>query len=69
MTSKKNYVAIAKEIAELLADLDGSNAGIAAIGQLASRLACTSRPTILPLTDAGFFELVGSTPHERDHHS
>jgi hypothetical protein len=40
MTSKKHYVAIAGEIAELRKDLDGSNAGIAAIVQLASRLAC-----------------------------
>jgi hypothetical protein len=40
MTSKKHYVAIAREIAELLKDLEGSNAAINAIALLASRLAC-----------------------------
>jgi hypothetical protein len=40
MTSKKHYVAIAREIAELLKDLDGSNAAINAVALLASRLAC-----------------------------
>jgi hypothetical protein len=39
MTSKKHYVAVAREIAELLKDLDGSNAAINAIALLASRLA------------------------------
>jgi hypothetical protein len=40
MTSKKHYVAIAREIAELLKDLEGSNAAINAVVLLASRLAC-----------------------------
>jgi hypothetical protein len=40
MTSKKHYVAIAREIAELLKDMEGSNAAIHAIGLLAARLAC-----------------------------
>jgi hypothetical protein len=39
MTSKKHYVAIAREIAELLKDLEGSNAAINAVALLASRLA------------------------------
>jgi hypothetical protein len=40
MTSKKHYIAIAREIAELLKDLEDSNAAINAIALLASRLAC-----------------------------
>jgi len=40
MTSKKHYVAIAREIAELLKDLEGSNAAINAVALLAGRLAC-----------------------------
>jgi hypothetical protein len=40
MTSKKHYVAIAREIAELLKDLEGSNAAIHAVALLASRVAC-----------------------------
>jgi hypothetical protein len=40
MTSKKHYVAIAWEFAELLKDLDGSNAAINAVVRLADRLAC-----------------------------
>ena len=40
MTSKKHYIAIAREIAELLKDLEGSNAAINAVALLASRLAC-----------------------------
>jgi hypothetical protein len=40
VTSKKHYIAIAKEIAELLKDMEGSNAAIHAIGLLASKLAC-----------------------------
>jgi hypothetical protein len=40
MTSKKHYVAVAREIAELLKDLEGSNTAITAIALLASRLAC-----------------------------
>jgi hypothetical protein len=48
MTSKKHYVAIAREIAELRTDLEGSNAGIAAIVQLASRLACINEVDIYP---------------------
>jgi hypothetical protein len=39
MTSKKHYVAIAREISELLKDLEGSNVAINAISLLASRLA------------------------------
>jgi len=38
MTSKKHYVAIAREIAEILKDLEGSNAAINAVALLASRL-------------------------------
>jgi hypothetical protein len=40
MTSKKHYIAIAREVREILADMDGNNAAIHAIGLLASRLAC-----------------------------
>jgi len=40
MTSKKHYVAIAREIAELLKDLEGSNAAVNAVALLAGRLAC-----------------------------
>jgi hypothetical protein len=40
VTSKKHYIAIAREIAELLKDMEGSNTAINAIALLASRLAC-----------------------------
>jgi hypothetical protein len=62
MTSKKHYVAIAREIAELRADLDGSNAGIAAIVQLASRLACIFKDDN-PAFDRGrFLQACGIEP-------
>jgi len=54
MTSKKHYVAIAREIAELLKDLDGNNAATHAVGLLASRLACIFRDDN-PAFDRGRF--------------
>ena len=39
MTSKKHYIAVAREVAELLKDLEGSNAATHAVALLASRLA------------------------------
>ncbi len=39
MTSKRHYIAVAREISELLKDLERNNAARHALGLLASRLA------------------------------
>ena len=62
MTSKKHYVAIAREIAELLKDLEGSNAAINAIALLTLRLACVFKDDNPAFDRERFLRACGVTP-------
>jgi hypothetical protein len=57
--SKRYYIVIAREIAEILRDFEGNNAAITAIGLLASRLACVLKDDNARLIGLGSSQLVG----------
>ena len=59
MSSKKHYVAIAREIAELLKDMEGNNSAVHAISLLASRLACVLKDDNAAFDRARFMRACG----------
>jgi hypothetical protein len=62
MTSKKHYVRIAREIAELLKDLEGSNTATHAVALLASRLACVFKDDNPAFDRSRFLHACGLQP-------
>ena len=62
MTSKKHYIAIANEFAELLKDLEGSNTAINAIVRLADRLACIFKADNPAFDRDRFMQACGADP-------